>query len=573
VPIQNSEVADLFNKVADLLEIEGENQFRVRAYRDAVRTVGGHPRSVAEMVEQDEDLTELPGIGKDLAGKIREIVESGKLSQVEELEKHTEPGLRELLGLPGLGRERVRELHERLGVRSLQELEEAAHDGKISELPGFGKKTEQNILEAIEQGSTTEKRVKLSVAEQVVKSLEDYLKGIKGVDKAVVAGSYRRRQETVGDLDVVVASKKGRELIDNFVKYEDVQKVVSKGKTRTSVALRSGLQVDLRAVPKESFGAALLYFTGSQPHHVALRDMSLKKKLKINEYGLFKGDDRVAGNTEEEIYNKLGLAYIEPELREQRGELEAAREDNLPRLVTQKEIRGDLHSHTEATDGRNGLEEMAQAAKERGYDYLALTDHSKRLRMVNGLDEKRLREQMEEIDRLNEEVGGITLLKGIEVDILEDGTLDLPDDVLEELDIVVCSVHHKFALSEKKQTERIVRAMQNPNANVIAHPTGRMIGSRQPYEVDMERVMEAAKENGCFLELNGNPNRLDLNDVYCKMAKEMGVTISVSTDAHSTSGLDNMRFGIGQARRGWLEKRDVINTRTLKQLKKLLKRG
>ncbi len=573
MPIQNSEVADLFNKVADLLEIEGENQFRVRAYRDAARTVGGHSRSVAEMVKQDEDFTELPGIGEDLAGKIREIVESGKLSQVEELEKHTEPGLRELLGLPGLGRERVRELHKRLGVRNLQELSEAAHDGKVSELPGFGKKTEQNILEAIEQGSTSEKRVKLSVAEQVAKSLEDYLKGIKGVDKAVVAGSYRRRQETVGDLDVVVTSKKGREVIENVVKYEDVQKVVSKGKTRTSVVLRSGLQVDLRAVPKESFGAALLYFTGSQPHHVALRDMSLKKKLKINEYGLFKGDDRVAGNTEEEIYNKLGLAYIEPELREQRGELEAAREDNLPRLVTQKEIRGDLHSHTDATDGRNGLEEMAQAAKERGYDYLAFTDHSKRLRMVNGLDEKRLREQMEEIDRLNEEVGGITLLKGIEVDILEDGSLDLPDDVLEELDIVVCSVHHKFALSEKKQTERIVRAMQNPNANVIAHPTGRMIGSRQPYEVDMERVMEAAKENGCFLELNGNPNRLDLNDVYCKMAKEMGVTISVSTDAHSTSGFDNMRFGIGQARRGWLEKRDVINTRTLKQLKKLLKRG
>ena len=573
MPVQNSEVADVFNKVADLLEIEGENQFRVRAYRDAARTVGGHSRSVAEMVQQDEDLTELPGIGKDLASKIQEIVESGKLSQAEELEKRTDPGLRELLGLPGLGRERVRELHERLGVRSLQELEEAARDGKIRELPGFGTKTEQNILEAIEQGSTSEKRVKLSVAEQVAKSLEDYLKGIKAVDEAVVAGSYRRRQETIGDLDVVIASDKGGEAIENFVEYEDVQKVVSKGETRSSVVLRSGLQVDLRVVPKESFGAALLYFTGSQPHHVALRDMSLKKKLKINEYGLFKGDDRVASNTEEEIYNMLGLAYIEPELREQRGELEAAREDNLPRLVTQKEICGDLHSHTDATDGRNGLEEMAQAAKERGCNYLAITDHSKRLRMVNGLDEKRLREQMEEIDRLNEEVGGITVLKGIEVDILDDGSLDLSDDVLEELDIVVCSVHHKFALSEKKQTERIIGAMQNPNANVIAHPTGRMIGERQPYDVDMERVMEAAKENDCFLELNGNPNRLDLNDVYCKMAKEMGVKSSVSTDAHSTSGLDSMHFGIGQARRGWLEKRDVINTRTLKQLKKLLKRG
>jgi DNA polymerase (family 10) len=573
VPVQNSDVGEVFEKVADLLEIQGENQFRVRAYRDAARTVGGHSRSVAEMVEESEDLTELPGIGRDLAGKIREIVETGKLSQAEELERRTDPGLRELLGLPGLGPERVRELHERLGVRSLQELEEAARDGRISELPGFGKKTEQNILEAIEQDRTTEKRVKLSVAEQVARSLEDYLKGIEGVDKVVVAGSYRRRQETVGDLDVVAASKRGGGTIEKFVEYEDVQKVVSKGKTRSSVVLRSGLEADLRVVPKESFGAALLYFTGSQPHHVALRDMSLKKKLKINEYGVFKGDDRLAGKTEEEIYKKLGLAYVEPELRENRGELEAAHKNSLPKLVTQKEIRGDLHSHTDATDGNNTLEEMVRAAKNRGYDYLAITDHSKRLRMVGGLDEKRLRKQMEEIERLDDELKGITLLKGIEVDILEDGSLDLPDEVLKELDIVICSVHHRFGLSEERQTNRIIRAMENPNTNVIAHPTGRMIGTRQPYEVDMERVMEAAKDNGCFLELNSDPDRLDLNDVHCKMAKEIGVKISISTDAHSTSGLDNMRFGVGQARRGWLEKKDVINTRTLKQLRKLLKRS
>jgi len=288
---------------------------------------------------------------------------------------------------------------------------------------------------------------------------------------------------------------------------------------------------------------------------------------------VFEGEERVAGNTEEEIYEKLGLDYVEPELRENRGELEAARKGELPNPITLDDIRGDLHSHTTVTDGRDGLEEMARAAKERGYGYLTITDHSKHLRMVDGLDEKRLWEQMEEIDHLNEELGGITVLKGIEVDILEDGSLDLPDDILEELDIVVCSVHHKFGLSEKKQTERIIGAMQNSNANVIAHPTGRMIEERQPYDVDMELMMEAAKENGCFLELNANPNRLDLNDVYCKMAKEMGVKISVSTDAHSTSGLGNMRFGIGQARRGWLEKKDVINTRTLKQLKKLLKRG
>ena len=300
--------------------------------------------------------------------------------------------------------------------------------------------------------------------------------------------------------------------------------------------------------------------------------MSLKKKLKINEYGVFKGEMRVAGKTEEEIYEKLGLANIEPELRENRSELEAARKDSLPKLVIQKEIRGDLHSHTDATDGNNTLEEMARAAEERGYDYLAITDHSKRLRMVGGLDEKRLRKQIEEIERLNDQLG-ITLLKGIEVDILEDGSLDLPDEVLKELDIVICSVHHKFGLSEEKQTDRIIRAMENPNANVIAHPTGRMIGTRQPYEVDIGRVMEATNDNGCFLELNADPDRLDLNDVHCKAAREMGVKLSISTDAHSTSGLDNMRFGVGQARRGWLETKDVVNTRTLKQLKKLLKRG
>ena len=573
MPIQNSDVAEIFEKVADLLEIEGENQFRVRAYRDAARTVGGRSRSVAEMVEQDEDLSGLSGIGEDLAGKIREIVETGTLSQAEELEKETDPGLRELLGLPGLGPERVREIHERLGVSSLQELDEAVRNGKISDLPGFGKKTEQNILKAIEQDRTTEKRIKISVAEQIAESLEEFLGGIEGVNQAVVAGSYRRRQETIGDLDVVASSKKNKEVMERFVEFEDVDEVLSKGAERTSIMLRSGLQVDLRVVPEKSFGTALFYFTGSQPHHVTLRDVSLKRDLKFNEYGLFRGDEQVAGKTEEEVYEELGFSYIEPELRENRGELEAAKDGMLPKLITEGDIRGNLHAHTDATDGNNTTKEMARAAKDRGYDYLAITDHSKRLRMVGGLDEKRLREQMEEVDRLNDELKGITLLKGIEVDILEDGSLDLSDEILKELDIVVCSVHHKFGLSQKEQTGRIVRAMENPYANVIAHPTGRMIGSRQPYDLDMERVMEAAKETGCVLELNADPNRLDLNDIYCKMAKEMGVKISIATDAHSISGLDNMRFGVGQARRGWLEKGDVINTRTLKQLKKLLERG
>lgn len=573
MPVQNSDVADIFNEVADLLEIEGGNPFRVRAYRDAARTVGGHSRRVTEMVQEGEDLSELPGVGKDLAAKIQEIVETGTLSQVEELEERVDPGLRELLGLPGLGPERVRELHERLGVNNLDELEEATREGKVSDIPGFGEKTEQSILEAIEEGSAREKRVKLSVAEQTVRSLEEYLDGIEEIGEAAIAGSYRRRQETVGDLDVVASSGKSAEVIEQFVEYEDVRKVVSKGKTRASVELRSGLQADLRVVPKVSFGAALLYFTGSQPHHVALREMAQKKKLKINEYGVFKGEKRVAGKTEAEVYKKLGLVYVEPELREHRGEIEAAQNGDLPELIAEKNVRGNLHNHTDATDGRNSLEEMAQAAKERGYDYLAVTDHSKRLRMVNGLNERRLRKQIEEIDRLNDELDGITLLKGIEVDILEDGSLDLKDEVLEELDVVICSVHHKLDLSEKKQTDRIVRAMENPNANIIAHPTGRMIGGREPYDLDMERVMETARETGCFLELNANPERLDLSDIHCKMAREMEVKLSIATDAHSVDEMDNMRFGIGQARRGWLEKKDIINTRTLKQLRKLLERG
>lgn len=574
MPVHNSDVANIFNEVADLLEIQGENRFRVRAYREAARTVSGHSKSVAEMVENDEDLSELPGIGKDLASQIREIVETGTLSRLKELEGQTQPELRELLGVPGLGRERIQELNEKLGVSNLQELEEAAREHKIRELPGFGEKTEQNILAGIEQGRKREGRTKLSVAEESARSLEEYLNSLEAVDEALVCGSYRRNQETVGDLDTVACSERNEEVMERFVEYEDVEEVLSKGETRSSVVLRSGLQVDLRVVPRESYGTALLYFTGARSHHLALRDLALKRDLKFSEYGLFEDDDRrIAGKTEEEVYGALGFPYIEPELRENRGELEAAQNGELPALIELDDIRGNLHAHTTFTDGRNSLEEMARAAKDRGYDYLAITDHSKRLTMTGGLDEKRLREQMEEVEHLNEDLKGITLLKGIEVDILEDGSLDLSDDVLEELDIVICSVHHKLGLSEKKQTERVLKALENPNVNILAHPTGRMIGEREPFAIDIERVMGAAKENGCFLELNANPDRLDLNDTHCKMAKEMGVKLSIATDAHSINALDNMRFGIGQARRGWLEKKDVINARTVRQLRKLLKRG
>jgi DNA polymerase (family 10) len=376
----------------------------------------------------------------------------------------------------------------------------------------------------------------------------------------------------VGDLDILVTHKKGSKVMDRFTRYEDVKKVVSKGTTRSTVVLRSGLHVDLRAVAQASYGAAMHYFTGSKAHNLAIRKMGVKKGYKINEYGVFKGEKRIAGKTEKEVYAKVGLPYIEPEIRENRGEIEAALERKLPKLITLGDIRGDLHAHTKLTDGRATLEEMAGAARERGYEYLAITEHSKHVTVARGLDRKALESHIKRIDKVNGKLKGIRLLKGIELDILEDGSLDLPDAVLKELDLVVFAVHYKFDLPEKKQTERILRAIENPYVNILAHPTGRLINERDPYEVDMERVLGALRDAGCFAELNSYPDRLDVDDVHAKMAKDMGVKVAISTDAHSTGDLDFMRYGVGQARRGWLEAGDVINTRKWADLKKLLKR-
>ena len=572
MPIQNVDVARIFTKIADLLEIEDANPFRVRAYRNAAGTVAGLSRDISDMVQSEDDLTALPGIGKDLAGKIKEIVETGTLSQLEELGERIAPELAQLTRLPGLGPKRVKALHSALGITTLQELKKAAENGKIREVKGFGEKMENSILEAIRQGEGEEKRIKLAEAEQYANALVDYLEKTDGIGKVTVAGSFRRKQETVGDLDILVTAKKGAGIMDRFINYEDVEKVLSKGNTRSSVVLRSGLQVDLRLVPRVSYGAALHYFTGSKAHNIAVRKRAVEKKLKINEYGVFKGKKRIAGKTEEEVYKKVGLPYMEPELREDRGELDAALNDELPNLIAIKEIRGDLHAHTRETDGRATLEEMAEAARDLGYEYLAITDHSKMVAVAHGMDAKRLEKHIKEIDRFNETFDDFVLLKGMEVDILEDGSLDLPDEILRELDLRVCSVHYKQNLSREKQTERILRAMENRWFNILAHPTGRLINERRPYEVDMERIMEKAKERGCFLELNAHPDRLDLTDRHCKMAKEMGVKVAISTDAHSTSDLGLMRFGLYQARRGWLEAKDVINTLSLKELMDALKK-
>ncbi len=576
MPVHNPEIAETFNKYADLLEIDGANQFRVRAYRTAGRTILDLSQNLYDMVKEGKDLSELPGIGKDLANKIIEMVRTGRLSQMEELKKTVPIELLDMMDIADLGPKRIARLHQELGISTIKELEASAREKKIRELPGYGEKIEQAILDDITRKGKargSKERLKLSAVESATESLLSYLRKIKGVKKVTAAGSYRRRMETVGDVDILVTHTGDSDVMERFVKYEDVDRIIAKGETKSTVVLRFGLQVDLRAVSGESYGAALHYFTGSKAHNIAIRQMGVKKNLKINEYGVFKGKKRIAGKTEEEVYEQVGLPYIEPELREQRGEIEAAREGRLPRLIEIRKIRGDLHSHTNNTEGRNSIEEMAEAAQKKGYEYLAITDHSKRLSMTHGLDEKRLEEQIEEIDRLNRKLKDFTLLKGIEVDILEDGSLDLNNSVLKKLDLLVCSVHHKFNLSQKKQTERIIRAIESsPVFTILGHPTGRIIGEREPYDVNMEQLMKVARDRNCALELNAQPERLDLNDIYCKMAKDMGVMIVISTDAHSTAGLDLMRFGIYQARRGWLESNNVLNSRNGKELQELLKK-
>lgn len=572
MPIQNTDVSEILNKVADLLEIQGANVFRVRAYRNAARIVSTLGKNVSEMTDDMKKLTDFEGIGEDLASKIKEIVETGTLAQLDEIEQKTPPELSDLMKIKSLGPKRVSAIYRNLNVKDPGSLKKAAENGKVRELDGFGKKMEQRIIEALEKKDVKSERIKLFEAEQRAKPLADYLEQSKGVKKVTIAGSFRRRKDTVGDLDILVTCRKGSDVMDRFVEYEDVRKVISKGKTRSNVLLRSGLQVDLRVMPRVSYGAALHYFTGSKAHNIAVRKMAVKKKLKINEYGVFKGDDRVAGKTEKEVYDQMGLSYIEPELREDRGEIDAAKKDRLPDLISLKDLRGDLHIHTNATDGKSSLEEMASAAQDLGYEYLAVTNHSKKVSVAKGLDVKQLEKEIEAIDRLNETLKGFTLLKSIEVDILVDGSLDLPDDILKRLDLRVCSVHYNRNLSRNKQTNRIIQAMDNRYFNILAHPTGRMINERMPLDLDMEKLMEAAVERECFMEINSHPERLDLSDRYCRMAKEKGLKLAISTDAHSGRDLNLIRFGVDQARRGWLGPDDVINTRSRTDLEALFTR-
>ncbi|MEA2079659.1 MAG: DNA polymerase/3'-5' exonuclease PolX, partial [Pseudomonadota bacterium] len=522
------------------------------------------------LITQGEDITRLAGIGKNLAAKIQEILDTGHCRALDKLRKQLPAELTELLKLPGLGPKRVHALYHELDIHTHEQLERAARDGLIQHLPGFGAKTEARILEAIQAHADTSRRFKRVVAGRYAEPLVDYLKAAEGVEQVQLAGSYRRARETVGDLDLLVSARSGRTVIEYFVAYDEVETVLSRGTTRATVILHSGLQVDLRVVAQESYGAALYYFTGSRSHNIAVRRIAQRRGLKINEYGIFRGKKRIAGKTEQDMFKTVGLPYIPPELRENRGEIEAAHAGLLPRLVELGDLRGDLHAHTRASDGHEPLRAMADAAKARGLEYLAITDHSKRLTVAHGLDSKRLLAQLERIDEFNANGHGITLLKGIEVDILEDGSLDLPDQVLARLDIVIGAVHSSFNLSRAKQTRRILHAMDNPNFTLLAHPTGRLIDRRAPYDADMTSIIRHARERGCYLELNANPQRLDLLDTHCQLAREEGVLVSINSDAHGITDFDNLRFGVGQARRGWLEKQDVLNTRPLAALRKLL---
>ena len=572
MPSHNADIAAIFEEIANLLEIEGANPFRIRAYRNAARTIGELSTEAYVLVEKDEDLTSLPGIGHDLAAKIKEFISTNHCSLLDRLRTELPPAVTELLKVPGLGPKRVRHLYHDLDVQTVEQLYCAARDGRIRALPGFGEKIELNILQAVEAHTSPAGRFKLAVAAQYAEALRAYLAAVPGVTQVTVAGSYRRMRETVGDLDIVVAATPASAVMQRFITYDEVAETLVVGATRASVILKCGMQVDLRVVAEESYGAALYYFTGSKAHNIAVRYIAQKQGLKVNEYGVYQGKTRIAGESEESVFRAVGLSFIPPELRENRGEIAMARVGHLPWLVELSDLQGDLHVHTNATDGHNTLREMALAGKSYGWEYLAITDHSRRLTVARGLDPLRLARQCEEIDMLNEELEGITLLKGIEVDILEDGSLDLPDRVLAQLDLVLGAVHSKFELSPARQTKRILRAMGHPHFTMLAHPTGRLIQQRAPYDVDMPRIIREASNRGCFLELNAHPERLDLLDTYCQMAKEEGVLVSINSDAHSTFEFANLRFGIGQGRRGWLEKQNVLNTRSLSELRTLINR-
>ncbi len=568
----NAEIAEALEETAQLLELQGANSFRIRAYRNAAHTIADQSESVAQLALDDpESLRSLPGIGADISTKIIQLIKTGSFPLLLELRQEFPSGLLEMMKLPGLGAKKASLLYRELKITSLAELQAAAEAGQIAQVKGFGKKSEQAILAAISERESVGQRVLISTARQFAQQIVDDLRKVPGVKQCSEAGSARRWKETCGDLDILVSAEDAVPVMDRLAKHPLVASVLSRGPTKQRVRLVDGIELDLRVVPEESFGAALLYFTGSKEHNVEVRKRAVEQGYRLNEYGLFRGEESIAGKTEEEIYQALGLTWIPPELRENRGEIEQSERGEIPKLITLEEMRGDLHMHTTATDGTASIREMIEAARERGLDYIAITDHSQRVSMARGLDPVRLRAHWAEIRKIREEYTDIEVLCGIECDILEDARMDLPDDVLAEADWVIAVLHYGLKQPGEQIMKRLLNAIRNPYVCVIGHPSGRLVSRRAGADIAWGDLFKAAADHGVMMEINADPHRLDLNDVHAAAARDMGIPIVISTDAHSQGGLDLMVYGVAQARRAGLTKKDVANAQPFAKFKRLLR--
>lgn len=570
--MKNHEIARLFDRMADLLEVKGENRFRIRAYRRAALNIESLTEDI-EVLAREQRLEDIPGIGSDLAGKIMEYLTTGRMLDLEATQRGIPPGVVELMSVPGIGPKTAKLLYEREGVVDLRRLEDLARAGKLRGVPGIQAKTEENILKGLVVVKEGQARMLLGTALPLAEELRGALQTLPETRQAVVAGSLRRMKETVGDVDLLVTSLHPERVIQAFVTLPQATAVLEKGKTKASIRHRDGIQVDLRVIEPDSFGAALAYFTGSKQHNIRIREMAAKKGLKLSEYGLFKKDTgrRIAGATEEEIYAAVGLPWIPPELREDAGEIEAALAGELPPLVELDDLRGDLHCHTKASDGHQTIEALVEAAVRRGYEYLAITDHSPSTRVGGGLTADELAAHVKKVRAVQRKHPEITILAGSECDILPDGSLDYPDEVLARLDLVVAAVHSGFKASKEQMTKRICAALAHPAVSILAHPTGRLIGERSPYEVDLDRVFAVARQHGKAIEINAFPQRLDLNDIHARRCRDLGALTAINSDAHMLDHLDSLRLGVAVARRGWLSKADVANTRPVAQLRQWLR--
>lgn len=570
---KNQLVADILYQIADLLDIKGEMFFKTRAYRIAAQTIEVLDEDIETVVKEDR-LRSIPGIGDALAKKVKEIVETGKLEYFKKLKKEVPESLLEMLEIPSLGPKKISALYVNLGIKNIEELKKACNEGKLRDLEGFGEITERNILRGILLKEKTSGRVFLNVAYEDGEAYHNYLKECKKIERLSIAGSLRRRKETIGDLDILASSDYSDEVMEYFVKYDDVQRVLLQGSTKTSVLLNDNLQVDLRVVKDESFGAALQYFTGSKEHNVKMRAIAIKKGLKLNEYGLFKKDTEkyVAGKNEQEIYKKLGLQYIEPELRENRGEIEVAAKGKIPKIVQYNDINGDFHVHSLWSDGSDSIETIAEHAQKIGYKFIGIADHSQSLHVARGLSERQVIKKIKEVERINKKISDIKVLCGTECDIKPDGSLDYSNKILKQFDFVYIGIHSNFKQSSEEINKRIIKGMENEQAHFLAHPTCRIIGRREPFNININKLVEVAKETNTFLEINAFPDRLDLNDIHAKLAKDGGAKIVIGTDAHSVNNLSFMHYGTATARRGWLEKKDILNTYSLKEIEKMLGR-